>query len=254
MFVTLLTDFGTLDGFIGAMKGVILSLAPDACIIDLTHDVPPWDVWSGAWALREAAATFPVKTIHIAVVDPGVGTQRRPIVLQHQERLFLGPDNGLLTLAAPTAAGWHLDRPQFHRQEVSRTFHGRDIFAAVAGHLAAGISPGECGSPIDDWAVLDLPAPVIGDGDVTGVVLRSDRFGNLITNITASVGLADRAWRIDLDGRSIPLRSTFGDVGDGEWVAYLGSSGYLELAIREGNAAAALGDAARKRRVTLCKA
>ena len=137
--VTLLSDFGTRDGYVGAMKGVILSRAPRARVVDLTHDIAPQDVRAGARALRQAVPWFPSGTIHVAVVDPGVGTSRRPLLVRSQGQLLVGPDNGLLSLAAATdAEAWVLDRPELFLDELSATFHGRDVFASVAGHLAAG--------------------------------------------------------------------------------------------------------------------
>ena len=253
--VTLLTDFGTLDGFAGAMKGVILTRAPDALVVDLTHDVPPQDVWAGAWALREACGMFPEGSIHVAVVDPGVGSPRRPILVEHQGRLFVGPDNGLLSLAARGGVARRLDRQDLFRAEISPTFHGRDIFASVAGHLAAGLAPTDCGSPVEEWLELELPSPVpVADG-VQGRVLHVDRFGNLVSNINAElVALGGSGW-VDVDGgpARVPLETTFADVAPGEWVAYRGSSGFLEIAVRDGDAAATLDGVSRNRRVTLCR-
>ena len=248
--VTLLTDFGTLDGYVGAMKGVILSRAPDATLVDLTHDIPPHDVWSGAWALREAARSFPAGAIHVAVVDPGVGTARRPILVEHAGQVFVGPDNGVLSLASSGGRARHLDRSELHHPQVSRTFHGRDIFAAVAGHLAAGLPPADCGTPIADWLRLEELAPSSAANGVRGAVIHVDRFGNLVTNITTLAAGA----RVEVEGgpSAVPLRATFGDVAPGEWVAYLGSSGRLELAVREGSAAARLGGQVNGLRVTLC--
>jgi len=236
--ITLLTDFGTSDGFVGAMKGVILSLAPGAQVVDLTHEIAPQDVLSGAWALREAATTFPPGTIHVAVVDPGVGTDRRPILVEHGGQLFVGPDNGVLSLAAPDGQAWHLDRPNLFRGRVSQTFHGRDVFAPVAGHLAAGLSPDACGSAIETWLRWPEPRPTRTQGRISGQVVHADRFGNLVTNICHDdLGAERQAWVVEVGGQSIGLlSSTFGDVERGEWVAYIGSSGYLEIGIREGRA------------------
>jgi S-adenosylmethionine hydrolase len=243
--VTLLTDFGTVDGYLGAVKGVILSLAPAAQLVDLSHEVPRENVGEGAWALREAASCFPAGTIHLAVVDPGVGSARRPLLLGCRGQWFVGPDNGLLTLAARRDApggcrGWVLDQPRFHRAPVSATFHGRDLFGAVAGHLAAGVPVESCGTPTSEW--IELPTPSAeqrADGTLEGCVVHVDRFGNLITNLEAEQ-LAGAGWRVRIAGREVgPLRTTFAEVAPGEWLAYLGSSGRLEVAVREGSAAAA---------------
>jgi len=252
--VTLLTDFGTLDGFVGAMKGVILTRAPDALVVDLTHDVPPQDVWAGAWALREACGMFPEGSIHVAVVDPGVGTARRPILVEHRGHLFVGPDNGLLSLVAPGGIARHLDREDLFRADISHTFHGRDIFASVAGHLAAGVAPADCGSPVEEWLGLELPTPILVADGVQGCVLHVDRFGNLVSNINADEVVGRSGW-VDVDGgpARVPLYTTFADVAPGQWVAYRGSSGFLEIAVRDGDAAGTLDGVSRNRRVTLCR-
>jgi S-adenosylmethionine hydrolase len=252
--VTLLTDFGTVDGFVGAMKGVILSLAPDARLVDLGHELPPHDVRAGAWALREAAPYFPPGTIHVAVVDPGVGSARRPLLLRAAGQLLVGPDNGLLSLAARRCGGacegWVLDASELHRPQPSATFHGRDIFAAVAGHLARGLAPERAGTPAREWIELAAPRAVRrADGSWRGCVVHVDRFGNLITNLEAAeLAAASPAggWCVALAGAAAgracralgPLRTTFADVAPGEWLAYLGSSGLLEIAVREGSASA----------------
>ncbi len=237
--ITLLSDFGTVDGFVGAMKGVILSLAPGARIIDLSHDIPAQDIRGGAWALREAAPLFPVGTIHVTVVDPGVGTERRPLLLESGGQSFIGPDNGVLTLAArEDCRAWSLEDAQYFRPQVSATFHGRDIFAPVAGHLAAGKDPSVFGPEIERWRRLPLPEPVVGQSKIEGQVIHVDRFGNLITNIPSGTLTGETAWRVNWREVDIgPIRRTFGDVASGAWVAYPGSSGMLELGIRDGRAA-----------------
>jgi S-adenosylmethionine hydrolase len=252
--VTLLTDFGTVDGFVGAMKGVVLSRAPEALVLDLTHDIPPQDVHAGARALREAAWTFPAGTIHVAVVDPGVGTRRRRLLLASDGQLFIGPDNGLLSLAAGAdARGWVLERRQYFMPRISSTFHGRDVFAAVAGHLAAGIEPAAFGPPAGDFLRLSEPAPRREGKRVIGSVLYGDRFGNLITNIDEGLLGDGEAWVVSLGERSLgPLRETFSDVEPGGWVAYVGSGGRLEIAVREGRAADLAGPQAADAEVVLC--
>lgn len=237
--ITLLSDFGTVDGFVGAMKGVILSTAPDATVVDLTHEIPAQDVWSGAWALREAAPHFPAETIHVAVVDPGVGTPRRPIALRSRDHWFIGPDNGLLSLAADGAlAGVVLQDPAYRRAQVSNTFHGRDIFAPAAGHLAAGVTPTELGPEIRNWERLTLPQAAVEGDLATGQVIHVDQFGNLITSIRTGDLAGTKTWRVSWMGKEIgPMKQTFGDVAPGQWVAYEGSSGQLEIGVRDGRAA-----------------
>ena len=252
--VTLLSDFGTVDGFVGAMKGVIFSIAPDATVVDLTHEIPAQDVRAGAWALREAAPHFPPGTIHVAVVDPEVGTARRPLALECRGHWFVGPDNGLLSLAAEEAStGIALDRPEYHRPQVSNTFHGRDIFAPAAGHLAAGVAPRELGHEIKKWARITVPAASFNGDRVMGQVIHVDQFGNLITNIRARDLPGGRAWRLSWLGKEIgPLRQTFGDVASGQWVAYAGSSGQVEIGIRDGRAAQGDRAAVLQSEVTAC--
>ena len=239
--ITLLTDFGTADGYVGAMKGVILRRSPGATVVDITHDIPPQKVHAGARALAEAAPLFPAGTIHVAVVDPGVGSARHPLLVASEGQLFIGPDNGLLSLAAPAGEARALDRRELFRATVSSTFHGRDVFASVAGHLAAGLPPQSCGHVVERWQRLQLPKPTMEADRIAGTVIHVDRFGNLITNLKrGAVGDAAR-WRIFVDERDIgPIRGTFSDVAPGQWVAYIGSGGELEIAVRDGDAASAL--------------
>lgn len=242
--VALLTDFGTSDGYVGAMKGVILSAAPGSQVVDITHEIPSQDIRSGARALKEAAPLFPPGTIFVAVVDPGVGTSRKPILVRSSTEadgdgchLFVGPDNGLLSLTAGQGSdGWILDNASIHRAEVSATFHGRDIFAAVAGKLASGLEPSACGTPLRSWVELSRPETRQEGKTLIGRVVHVDRFGNLVTNVPAEL-IRNGAWEVELAGQALgPVRNTFGDVEPGGWVAYLGSGGELEIAIRNGRA------------------
>lgn len=244
--VTLLSDFGTVDGYVGAMKGVILSRAPSATLVDLTHDIAPQNVRAGAWALKQTVPHFPPGTIHVGVVDPGVGSARNPLLLRRGDgQLLVGPDNGLFShVAGPGAQAFVLDRRELFLPEVSRTFHGRDIFAAVAGHLAAGRPPEQCGTQTDSWVTLPAADVIVAPAGEPrrGRVVHVDRFGNLVTNLPVSL-LAGRSWRVELAGRPIgAVQATFASVDPGAWVAYPGSSGLLELAVRDGDAAAELGD------------
>ncbi|MCA9673284.1 MAG: SAM-dependent chlorinase/fluorinase [Myxococcales bacterium] len=238
--VALLSDFGTIDGYVGAMKGVVLTHAPLAQIIDVTHEIPRQDVRAGAWALRQSARYFPAGTIFCAVVDPGVGTSRAPLVLTSGGRFFIGPDNGLLSWAAQADSRvFAIERPELMAEQVSRTFHGRDIFASVAGHLAqGGLSPEACGPPVDTWVRLPFPRPERHEAKVRGEVLHIDHFGNVVTTIdTATLGDYSKA-RVQVGARDIgPIRATFGDVDEGDWLAFIGSAGLLEVAIRGGDAA-----------------
>jgi S-adenosylmethionine hydrolase len=237
--VTLTTDFGTVDGYVGAMKGVILARAPDATIVDLTHDVPPQDVAAAAFALAQAAPCFPPGTIHVVVVDPGVGGPRREVIVEHGGQRFVGPDNGVFALAAPSArAGFHITAPGFRRDPAAPTFHGRDVFAPAAARLAAGAAPSEAGPEVALEGSLG-PRPLLLSNtgrQVTGHVVHVDRFGNLVTDIpTDALPESEAAVRVGTVEIS-PIRSTYADVRKGEVVAYVGSSGTLEIAVREGSA------------------
>lgn len=239
--VTLLSDFGDRDGYVGAMKGVVLSRAPDAQIVDLTHGIPAGDVPCGAWALRVAAPCFPASAIHVAVVDPGVGSDRRALLLRSNDQLFVGPDNGLLSWAVDGGArAWVLDRPELFAPRVSSTFHGRDVFASVAGHLAAGREPQDCGTPTESWQRIPWPEPRVAGDEIIGEVVHVDGFGNLITNITESALAPVVGWKIEIADRALArVELTFASVSRGAWVAYVGSAGLLEIGVRDGSAAAA---------------
>ncbi len=245
--ITLTTDFGTADGYVGAMKGVILSLAPSATIVDISHDVAPHDVRHGAWLLAAAAPFFPPGTIHVAVVDPGVGSARRGIAVQTASAVFVGPDNGLFSpFLHERVACVALTNPATQRDTVSATFHGRDIFVPVAAHLANGLPLSELGPAVDDPFSLPIPQPErLPDGRLRAEVVHVDRFGNLVTNLkleqagTKAVELA--SVRVAVGDESLVVRRTYADVAPGTLLALVGSSGHLELAVREGNAAQRLG-------------
>jgi S-adenosylmethionine hydrolase len=242
--VTLTTDFGEVDGTVGIMKGVILSIARDVRLVDLSHDIPPQDVREAAYLLGSAAPYFPEGAIHLAVVDPGVGTERRPLIVSTPRACYVGPDNGLFTrpLAEPGAQAWELDRPEFWLPEPSRTFHGRDIFAPVAAHLANGISPDAMGRPIADPVRLVLTGPSRrADGAIRGQVVHVDRFGNLITDVPAA-WIAGEGWRCRIAEETIAgIRGAYASVEPGALLMLVSSGGTLEIAERNGNAARRLG-------------
>jgi len=245
--ITLTTDFGQADGYVAAMKGVILSLCPEARLVDISHDIAPQAIRSGAYVLSTAVPCFPGGAVHLVVVDPGVGSDRRPVAVQSQRASYVAPDNGVLTLALdrdPAQRAVHLTRPQFQRDQISATFHGRDIFAPVAAHLACGLSLEDLGTPLDPVDLIHLPisAPQrLADGSWQGEVLHIDRFGNLITNIGLPPTDPERL-SVEAKGTRIRgLSRTFADVEPGQPVVYVGSNGYLEIALREGSAAAQLG-------------
>jgi S-adenosylmethionine hydrolase len=248
--VTFTTDFGTVDGYVGAMKGVVLSLAPDAVLVDITHDIPRHDVAAGAFALAQAAPLYPPGTVHVAVVDPGVGGQRADIVVEAGGAYFVGPDNGLLALAARGPRVAHqIARADFRRDPVSPTFHGRDVFAQTAGKIARGSLLKDAGPLLE--AIEELPGVRLSDGEQdAAVVVHVDAFGNLITSWDGD-GLAGGVWQVDLvDGAGPPPHTrrftvqaarTYADVPPGSLLAYVGSAGVVEIAVREGSAAAATG-------------
>lgn len=238
--ITLTTDFGLSDGYVGIMKGVILGIASDVRLVDISHEITPQDVRQGSFVLSNAVPYFPAGTIHLAVVDPGVGSERRPLLVTTPRASFVGPDNGLFTFALeqPGAQAWVLDRPQYWLPAISRTFHGRDIFAPVAAHLARGVPPEELGSPVSDAVRLEPLLPErLGNGHIVGHVVYVDRFGNLITNVPAS-WLTDGDWACEIASRRIPrLSETYSAALPGELLALIGSSGMLEVAVRNGSAA-----------------
>lgn len=242
--ITLTTDFGTRDPFVGIMKGVILGLAPDARIVDLTHAVPPQEVAAGAHALRSAAPWFPPGTIHVAVVDPGVGTRRRALVVQTKDAYFVGPDNGLLSLAAPARAVraiFDVSRSPRRLKPVSRTFHGRDVFAPIAAALASGMSTSHLGHEVRSMLRLRTPLVQRRGRGLHGEVLWADGFGNLTTNIArADLGGADflrQRLSITIGTHAVPFRSSYAAAPRGSALALLNSSDLLEVAVNGGSAA-----------------
>ena len=257
--ITLLTDFGLADPYVGVMKGVILGIDPQATIVDLTHDVPPQDILQGAFLLGTSWRYFPPGTVHVAVVDPGVGTERKAVLVQGHGHTFLAPDNGLLSFvlseeevesapflpyagAAPTGFGvYALTNPKYWRHPVSATFHGRDIFAPAATHLSLGISSSELGEPIDRITRLAVPAPLWHRDSLLGHVVHIDRFGNVVTTIPeALLGTEGPPITIEIGVQKIAGLSTTYAAREG-LVALIGSHGYLEIAVRNGNAAQLLG-------------
>ncbi len=244
--VTLLTDFGARDPFVGIMKGVILSICPDASLVDLCHEVPAHEVLGASFLLQTAVRVFPAGTIHVAVVDPGVGGARRPILAEIDRQVFVAPDNGLLSHLFASAGQRrvrHLVAQEYWRHPVSASFHGRDIFAPVAGHLAAGVEPARFGPVIDDPIARDIPRPRMdAGGGIRGVIMWADRFGNCITNVTekelASVAAKGGRIRMQAGGRPLgTLVGCFGEVPPGDTGAIIGSAGYVELFCNQGNLA-----------------
>jgi S-adenosylmethionine hydrolase len=233
--ITLLTDFGTADGYVGEMEGVLLSMAPDAEIIDISHDIPPQDVESGRLTLARYWLRFPERTVHVVVVDPGVGTGRTALAVASADRALVGPDNGVLSPALLVPGARAVSLPI--KPHAAPTFHGRDIFAPAAAALARGVELAELGEPHPSPIVRRTPEPQRwSDGTLRGEVIAIDRFGNGITNC---VGLHGST--LEVAGMAIPLVSTYGDAPPGVVVAVMGSSGLLEIAERDGSAARRLG-------------
>lgn len=242
--VSFLTDFGSADEYVGVMKGQVLRRCREAVLVDISHDIDPGDVRRGALALANAVPHFPDGTIHVAVIDPGVGSERRALVVDCGSCLLLGPDNGLLSVAMSAGArAYVLDRAQFFAPQVSATFHGRDVFAPVAGHLAAGRVVQELGSPVSEVQLLRLPVPRSVEGGVVGEVLYSDRFGNLVTSIDRG-----RIESLDCDACVMlgdvtigSIRCTYADAPADTLVALVGSTDRLEISVVGGSAAARFG-------------
>lgn len=246
--ITLLTDFGLSDSYIGSMKGVILSINPEVHLIDITHDIRPQSVLSAAFILSTVYTYFPKGSIHLAVVDPGVGTERRAICVATKDYHFVGPDNGVFTYIFhhdQDSKVYELTNKRYFRETISLTFHGRDIFAPVAAHLSMGLPPSKIGTIVEDYESIDLLEPAASRGILKGVVVHQDRFGNLITNISLKVfsdfvgngsyEIVAGSWRTHL------IRETYAQVAPGELLLVFGSAGYLEISENMGNASARLG-------------
>ncbi len=247
--ITLTTDYGTNDHLVGTLKGVILKIVPDATIVDITHNVAPFDLLDGALAIGSAYSYFPTRTIHVVVIDPGVGTERRPLLVTGESQYFVAPDNGVLSLVYEREENVlvrHANVGHYYLQPTSKTFHGRDVFAPVAAWLAKGSLASAMGDEITDYKKFAMPKPKPGDGALKGVVLRVDSFGNLITNFRAedlpADALASGTVNIQLGNQSVSrLVDTFAQGAQGEAFAYVGSAGFVEIGVNRGNASKSLG-------------
>lgn len=238
--VTLLTDFGTSDHFVAAVKGVLLARCPGLTVVDVSHQVPAQDLLAGAWTWNRAWPCFPPATVHLGVVDPGVGSTRRVVAAAVADQILLGPDNGLLPAAVAghePVAWWALDAPRLYRQPLSATFHGRDVFAPLAAALAGGTALAEIGTPIADPVVVPIPAwQVDADGCLHGRIVHLDHFGNALTNLPAEALPA--SCRVGVGEHTIPgLAACYAAVAPGAVLALVSSDGCLEIAIRDGSAA-----------------
>jgi len=246
--VTLITDFGLLGEYVGAMKGAILKVNPRCQVVDVTHQIAPQDVLQASFILKNTYPYYPSGTIHVVVVDPGVGSSRRPIILEKEEHIFVGPDNGVFTFVLSgkgKTEGYEITRREFFLAPLSDTFHGRDLFAPVAGYLSLGMEPDQFGPPAGDFLQAQWPKPQVRGKKLVGRILFCDSFGNLITNISRQeygrlvegrpLQIKGRGWQI---GR---VYRTYSQGGPGQPMALFGSTGLLELSINRGNAEKTLG-------------
>ena len=232
--ISLLTDFGTADYFVGAVKGAILSVNPQAVIIDITHEIAPQDIEAGAFTLLACYNTFPAGTIHMAVVDPGVGSARRPIVVSANEQFFVGPDNGIFSYICDREAShrtFHVTAEKYFRPSPSTTFHGRDIFAPVAAALSNGVTPQQLGPEIEDEVRLPALLEPLR-------IIHIDRFGNCVTNITRDILNSQEGATLMINGETIrDFRQFYGEASSASPFAIWGSAGFLEISVNGGSAA-----------------
>jgi len=246
--ITLTTDFGQSDHYVAMMKGVILSINPNATIIDVTHQIPAHSIKEGSLIIKESYTYFPSGTVHVGIVDPGVGGTRRPLAILVDNHFFVGPDNGLFSPIIETQPHiqiTHLNEKKYWLDSISPTFHGRDIFAPVAAHLSLGINPLSMGEKIDNPTLLPSPLPQKNNSDLMGEIIRVDHFGNLITNITEehlgpfliSKDLIIRVGKVTVK----KISTTYNDVPEGKPLALIGSSHLLEIAVNMGRAVDYLG-------------
>ena len=242
--VTLTTDYGTSDHLVGAMKGVMLGINPDINLVDITHNVIAHDILDGALAIGNAYKCFPSKTVHLVVVDPGVGTARRPVLVSADTQYFVAPDNGVLSAIydqAESLTVWNIISEHYFRQPISHTFHGRDVFAPVAAWLTKSWQTSAFGEEITDFVRFGVPKPKSSGSTIKGSVLQTDRFGNLITNITSKEvpALEHPGGNVVIhvgNGQVGKLVQTFAEGPAGEAVALIGSSGFLEICMNKGDA------------------
>ena len=246
--ITLTTDYGTNDHLVGTMKGVILKINPDVTIVDITHNVTAYDLLDGALAIGSAYSYFPPRTVHVVVVDPGVGTERRPLLVSAQNQYFIAPDNGVLSMVFEREDDIivrHANVEHYYLSPMSKTFHGRDVFAPVAAWLTKGWQTASMGEEISDYKKFSMPRPKEADGGLKGVVLRVDAFGNLITNFRAehlpAAAQENGNFLLQVGAYEVKkLVDTFAQGVAGEPIAYIGSSGFIEIGVNKGSAARTL--------------
>lgn len=241
--ITLTSDFGLEDHYVGAMKGVILSINPDIKIIDISHSVAKYDVLSGAFLLKNSYSYYPKGTIHVAVVDPGVGSNRKPIAVLADGHYFIAPDNGILSFilrGSESFRAYEITCADYMREQISSTFHGRDIFAPAAAYLASGADVEKLGKELESPVLLDMPEPEVEPGRITGRVVHVDSFGNLVTNIPSNLVNQDSEIIVGDSSLGSPKR-TYQSVSAGTAIPVIGSSGLLEISVNQGSAFKALG-------------
>ena len=246
--ITFTTDFGLSDHFVGVMKGVVAGIAPVARVIDISHDVAPYNVTEAAFIIAEAWPYFPKRTIHVVVVDPGVGSARRPILAEAGGHFFIAPDNGVLSMVFEREDDIivrHANVEHYYLSPMSKTFHGRDVFAPVAAWLTKGWQTASMGEEISDYKKFSMPRPKEADGGLKGVVLRVDAFGNLITNFRAehlpAAAQENGNFLLQVGAYEVKkLVDTFAQGVVGEPIAYIGSSGFIEIGVNKGSAARTL--------------
>jgi S-adenosyl-L-methionine hydrolase (adenosine-forming) len=246
--ITLTTDYGLNDHLVGTLKGVILKINPEATIVDITHNVTPFDLLDGALAIGSAYSYFPPRTIHVVVVDPGVGTERRPLLVTAENQYFVAPDNGVLSVIyerEENVVARHITAEHYYLQPVSKTFHGRDVFAPVAAWLSKGWQTASMGEEVTDYKKFALPRPKATDGVAKGIVMRVDAFGNLITNFRPEdlpeSALTNGEVKFQVGSQAVSrMVPTFASGNAGEPVAYIGSAGYVEIGVNKGSASRTL--------------
>lgn len=249
--ITLSTDFGLADHYVGSMKGAILDINPESSIVDITHEIPKYDITKAAFIIQNFYKYFPEDAIHVVVVDPGVGSERKPIIVETDQGTLIGPDNGVFSCVLEESGSsrvFEISSREHMLEDLSSTFHGRDIFAPVAAHLSLGVDVNELGKIFSSPTLLNLGKPQILDNEVVGEVIYEDSFGNLITNIPGDI--LERTSKIDLDGTIISsISSSYQDVSKGELLAIVGSSGLLEISVNQGSASKII----KGRKITVTK-
>ncbi len=245
--LTFTTDFGLNDPFVGIMHGVVLGIHSDTTIVDLCHAIASYDILDGAWTIAQSYRFFPPRTVHVVVVDPGVGSERRPIIVETEQHIFVAPDNGVLSMVEARETKFvvrHVTAERYFLQPVSQTFHGRDVFAPIAAWLSKGVAPGEFGPEISDYVRLPVPlVEHVGPDSFRGTVIKVDKFGNLITNLGALdvpelFGTAAPSLELLIAGQTITkLCHSYAEGAENQIFLIVGSSGYLEIAATQASAA-----------------